>query len=988
MVRQQTVEEIQEQQQFEATKPAEKFNALDYTKAIASTMALDGGSIASLIKDGRVGWLKYTENMTAADLAKVVATLVIFTAAGNLKPTKSGAISFARSKGNKITPSFKERVEKAVEKYNEQPRGKQLEGLQKIRQSSVDTLTEILKNTKGKLNRREVQAELEAAKKKLNEGIERVKTEAKRNADEAAQVERVKEKVRQEKQKTKFEKANDKKVSDYIRRKKAYDAKVAEIKKNNPNAFKTEVSSKTRVERRQEEIRDLFRDPKEVAKEQAEIARLKKEKIDLDKEKGLIDSEAKQAQGKESGGVDSKASESKTEKPNSERQGSKEGAPSTTRSTEGTVQSTKQPSTNKAPSKAEGKTKKPSTKEQAKKQADKETKERRDKETKEALEKSEREDKPDFSDPPNENEPLLDKTNTKASGKTKKPKDDSVGDEAPKTKTKQKTKTKEPTKTKTKEPLVIRTGKPKVIDKVVTTVAGAAAAAAAGGGDDDDGIDEEPPVIPMDLVVDTEPGFTTETVKDGEPETQPTTAPAPAPSPAPSPAPTPSEATASISFINHKEKLTQTTKNIDDLFSITIQVATDVYDNKSGEQINHYYFGQFSVPVLFFISKRVLYIGFRGTDSISNVLTDLTTADIPLFKNNTNSNFLYDHHPFDKLPDGKGNIEFFLGVILSLKQSYKFIVNQIGVEKNNISNIVLCGHSLGGAMAQLFTYIYNSEKHKIPIAHLVTYGQPRVLINEPKYIIMFNETVKHYHRVWNTLDPVPYVPFKKKVMIDKLLGSSILSGYTHVGNSFNVAGNIVNNDINLLLYEILKGNKENIEMLLSEKSLLQNSKLLKFMLSDKYLELQLDSFYKCLEEVEVKEKITDEQLSGLILELQKDTTKLLNYSDKCELLRPFGLSEILKANPIGDDLDEENFSINAIAGSAISMNKMTSLAHKLEYYKEQIEKLIARQIDKKIPIFETIDKVDFYEPKINLFDSVIGMIESDNYNYGDIIRLK
>ena len=29
MVRQQTVEEIQEQQQFEATKPAEKFNALD-----------------------------------------------------------------------------------------------------------------------------------------------------------------------------------------------------------------------------------------------------------------------------------------------------------------------------------------------------------------------------------------------------------------------------------------------------------------------------------------------------------------------------------------------------------------------------------------------------------------------------------------------------------------------------------------------------------------------------------------------------------------------------------------------------------------------------------------------------------------------------------------------------------------------------------------------------------------------------------------------
>ena len=945
MVRQQTVEEIQEQQQFEAVKPTEKFNALDYTKAIASTLALDGNSIGNLIKDGKVGWLKATQNMSPKDLALTIGTLVMFSAAGNLKPTKSGAVSFARSKGNTITPSFKEKIEKAVEKYNEQPRGKQLEGLQKIRQSSVDTLTEILKNTKGRLNRQEVQAELDAAIKKLNEGIESVKTEAKRNADEAAQVERVKEQVRQENQKTKFEKENDAKVADYIKRKEAYDAKVAEIKKNNPNAFKTEVTAKTAKERREIEMRDIFRDPAEVAREQAEIARLKKEGLELEQEKGLIDSEAKQAQGKESGGVDSKASESKTEKPNSERQGSKEGAPSTTQlskqpTTEGTMRST-----NKAPSKAEGKTKTPSTKEQANKIVDKEAKERRDKENKEAMEKSEREDKPDFGDESVETDQLLEKNEGKGedtnAASSKVSKAATVGTAA-----------------------TIAT---EVVNKLTTNQ------------------NRDPRRM-------VEGEFNNDPVLEGEEGTQsteaPTPAPAPAPSPAPSPAPTPGEATASISFINHKEKLTQTTKNIDDLFSITIQVAKDVYDNKSGEKIDHRYFGQFSVPVLFFISQRVLYIGFRGTDSIKNVLTDLTTGDIPLFKNNNNSNFLSDHSPFENLPDEKGKIEFFLGVILALKESYRFIVSEIRVVKNSINNIVLCGHSLGGAMAQLFTYIYNSEKHEKPIAHLVTYGQPRILINKPKYIIMFNETVKHYHRVWNTLDPVPYVPFKKKVTIDKLLGSNILSGYTHVGNSFNVAGNIVNNDINLLLYEILKGNKDNIEMLLFDKSLLQNSKLLKFMLSDKYLELQLDSFYKCLKEVEVKEEITDDQLSGIILELQKDTTKLLNYSDKCELLRPFGLSEILKANPIGDDLDEQNFTIAAIGGSAISMNKMTSLAHTLDYYHEQIDKLIARQVDKKVPIFETIDKIDFYEPKINLFDSVIGMVEGDNYNYGDIIILK
>jgi len=206
MVRVDTIEEIKEKREMEKAPPPPKCSALDYTKAIASTLALDGGSIGNLIKNGRVGWLKYTENMSAKDLAKVVATLVIFTAAGNLKPTKSGAIRFARSKGNKITPSFKEKVEKAVEKYNEQPRGKQLQGLQKIRQSSVDALTSLLRDTKNKADRQTIKGELAEAAKKLNETKENVKAEAKRNADEAEQVERIKEKVRREKQKKKNEK--------------------------------------------------------------------------------------------------------------------------------------------------------------------------------------------------------------------------------------------------------------------------------------------------------------------------------------------------------------------------------------------------------------------------------------------------------------------------------------------------------------------------------------------------------------------------------------------------------------------------------------------------------------------------------------------------------------------------------------------------------------------------------------------------------------
>jgi len=480
--------------------------------------------------------------------------------------------------------------------------------------------------------------------------------------------------------------------------------------------------------------------------------------------------------------------------------------------------------------------------------------------------------------------------------------------------------------------------------------------------------------------LDDESGFTEEPVKEDEPDTEP----------APAPSPAPSVATANISYINHKEKRTQTTENIDELFSITIKVCTDAYDNTVGEERNYYYFERFSVPFLFFVSQKILYIGFRGTDSVSNILTDLTTADIPAFKNNNNSNFLNRHSPFKEILDPvASNIEFFLGIILELKQSYKFIIDRIEDIDHSINSIVVCGHSLGGAMAQLFTYVYNNSNEnkydKIPIKHTVTYGQPRVLVDKQEYIQLFNDSVRSYYRVWNTLDPIPYVPFKKKVVIDNMMSSNILSGYTHVGNSFDLAGNIVNNDVNLLLYEILQGNKDKIQMLLENKDLLTNSKLLKFMLSDKYLNLQLYTFYRCLENVEVKEEITQEQLTFLTSELQKDTSKLLSYAEKCNLVKAFGIADILKMNPIGDDIDEQNFTIDCIAGCSIASNKITSKAHKLEYYHELLDKLIARQIDEKKPIFEVIDKVNFYKTSPDLFKNVIGMVDGD-FTDGQIIQ--
>jgi len=127
----------------------------------------------------------------------------------------------------------------------------------------------------------------------------------------------------------------------------------------------------------------------------------------------------------------------------------------------------------------------------------------------------------------------------------------------------------------------------------------------------------------------------------------------------------------------------------------------------------------------------------------------------------------------------------------------------------------------------------------------------------------------------------------------------------------------------------------------------------------------------------VKEEITEEQLVYLANELEKDTSKLLSYSEKCDLLKPWGLDEILKANPIADDVDEENWCIEAIGGCSITSNKLSAEAHKLDYYHELLDNLINRQITEKKPIYEVVDEIDFKPRRIDMFDNVLGLVELD-----------
>ena len=873
--------------------PKPSINKADaYIRGIFGVISGNEQILTALIKGSNEDFLEVSSKMSDAELAGDIAFFVAFSLAGRVgnklgeinskggKTTSFERVSeFAKSKGFKLAPDIKPKVDAEINRVNQLGDSKQQEGLLRIRESKLQAAEDLLKNITDKTEKFKLKADIEGIKRSIEQGAKDL---------------------------------NDAKLNE----------EVSSLNQLDPNIqFKIENGRIVKALSEQEKtVEDLNKEGGYLGKYKYKI---ENGEIVIDRPKASAEAEQKL-----SNTIDENIRQAQQliEEGNRREQLAKEA---------------------REKAKAEDKAidEDPDFDEKGEPDGDKVI---------ETKEKTDLKDKPDFSDPVEEGK-AEGKTEGKAEGKT----DEQIIDEAiERNRQENEASSKVKTAAKVGGAAIIAT---EVAENLTRQ--------------------EEDPRRRRNFELD-ESGFTDKPVVEGEEGTQSINEPTPAPSPAP--------AQANISFVNHKEKRTQTTENIDELFSITIKVCSDVYDNTIGEERNYYYFGTFAVPVLFFVSQKILYIGFRGTDSVSNVITDLQTAEVSFLKNNSNSNFLNHHEPFNKILDPiASNIEFFLGVILQLKQSYRFIVDRIKDIDHSINSIVVTGHSLGGAMAQLFTYVYNNSNEdkydKIPINHTVTYGQPRILFDKPEYITLFNDSVRGYYRVWNTLDPIPYLPFKKKILIDKMLNSNMGSGYTHVGNSFDLAGNIVNNDVNLLLYEILKGNKEKIEMLLDNKDLLTNSKLLKFMLSDKYLKLQLYTFYECLDKVEVKEEITQEQLTYLTMELQKDTSKLLSYAEKCDLVKSWGISEILKMNPIGDDLEEENFTIECIAGCSISSNKLTSKAHKLEYYHELLDKLIARQIDEKKPIFEVIDKVNFYERRTNLFDGVIGMTEGDFENGSVVI---
>ena len=401
--------------------------------------------------------------------------------------------------------------------------------------------------------------------------------------------------------------------------------------------------------------------------------------------------------------------------------------------------------------------------------------------------------------------------------------------------------------------------------------------------------------------------------------------------------------------------------NLDELLEKCLDLSMDTYKSEllsspeAFPNVNMYMNNRidannFNVPFLIYTEGSEMFVAFRGTSTLANIVTDISTS--ALGKNLPNRIADYDF----PIEQHAGRLEVHAGFLKAVHEVYSFLISRIK-KVPVISQVHFTGHSLGGAVANLCAYIYASDTDmSLPnLGYAVSFGAPRMLFDNEDYKNDYMTAVPKCIRVWNTRDPVPYLPFKKPVLID-FFGTRMASRFTHVGKSFDLTSNQVNCNINVLLYLILMGNKGKVKTLLEKVPTYEANRLLDFMVTKDFQTLLLQGFFTCADRVSVNKGYTQEDIDFIMEQLQNSVENLGSYDQKCERLRPYGLSDMMKLNNITDDVQEENFCIPAMMGLCVGANKTMTDAHRASYYKQKLNELIDRQAAEQKFIYEVADE--------------------------------
>ena len=151
------------------------------------------------------------------------------------------------------------------------------------------------------------------------------------------------------------------------------------------------------------------------------------------------------------------------------------------------------------------------------------------------------------------------------------------------------------------------------------------------------------------------------------------------------------------------------------------------------------------------VKDNIFYVIFRGSDGSSDWVSNLK--------------FWKYNKPFyfrKKRMLSRKNIKFHAGFIEQYMEIYPKIMKRINENKHR--EIIIAGHSLGGAIATLSAYDIKLLSPELNIT-LFTAGSPRV--GNKYFVNDFNSIIKDSYRLVNRCDIVTRVP-------------SVFMGYKHV----------------------------------------------------------------------------------------------------------------------------------------------------------------------------------------------------------------
>lgn len=136
-------------------------------------------------------------------------------------------------------------------------------------------------------------------------------------------------------------------------------------------------------------------------------------------------------------------------------------------------------------------------------------------------------------------------------------------------------------------------------------------------------------------------------------------------------------------------------------------------------------------------NKNDLYVVFQGSASATDWINNAI---------------------FELIPNSSGKGHYHRGFMHACTLSFKEIGAQIQAEfsKNPNVNIIITGHSLGGAMAMLYCQLLKEANPQILVTNLITFGQPRC--GNIEFIKSFDTLSIPYFRFVNDGDYVTDVP--------------------------------------------------------------------------------------------------------------------------------------------------------------------------------------------------------------------------------------